>query len=234
LEEDALNIVIAAVNPWSRYYAMRFCADNSDIHVSFIREQHELEIKMLEQINPEYIFFPHWSWHIPAEIYENYTCIIFHPSDVPFGRGGTPVQNLIMAGHTETVVSAIVANGEIDAGDILLKRKMSLFGGGEEILLRIQSIIFEDMIPYILNNEITPLPQIGEIVAFARRAPEMSEIPSNMTISQMFDHIRMLDISGYPKAFVRFGNYTMTFSRPMLKSGGIEADVKITAEDEHL
>ena len=29
------------------------------------------------------------------EIHENYKCIIFHMTDLPFGRGGSPLQNLI-------------------------------------------------------------------------------------------------------------------------------------------
>ena len=66
--------------------------------------------ELLEKINPDWIFFPHWSWIIPKSIYEKYTCVIFHMTDVPYGRGGSPLQNLIIKGHKSTLLSAILNN----------------------------------------------------------------------------------------------------------------------------
>ncbi len=41
------------------------------------------------------IFIPHWSYIILPEIYLNYECIVFHMTDLPYGRGGSPLQNLL-------------------------------------------------------------------------------------------------------------------------------------------
>ena len=67
--------------------------------------------RALTRIDPEYIFFPHWSWVVPAEITEKYECVCFHMTDVPYGRGGSPLQNLIALGHKETMNNSI-KNGE--------------------------------------------------------------------------------------------------------------------------
>jgi len=226
------SIIIAAVKPWTIARAKQFCNKNSGIKTHILTERCELTLKMLNSIKPDYVFFPHWSWYIPKEIYENFTCVIFHPTDVPFGRGGTPIQNLISKGYTETVISAIKANGVLDSGDVFLKQKLSLLGGGEEIILRMQNIIFNEMIPHIINNNIMPKPQIGEITTFKRRTPEMSELNPNMTLTQIFDTIRMLDIESYPKAFIRFGKYILTFSRAALRVDEIEATIKFSKEVE--
>ncbi|GHV53576.1 hypothetical protein FACS1894216_11840 [Synergistales bacterium] len=220
-------IVIAAVKQWSMVAAKRFCRNTPDIHTHVITSKDDITYDALCGLNPDYVFFPHYSYYIPRVIFENFTCIVFHPTDVPYGRGGSPIQNLISKGHTETVISAIRVDTELDAGDVYLKRPLSLVGGGEEILIRMQNIIFGNMIPAIVRNKITPLPQSGEVTGFKRRTPEMSELNANMTIEEFYDAIRMLDIEGYPKAYIRFGDYTLTFSRPCFKTNGVMADVAI-------
>jgi len=37
-------------------------------------------------------------WIILKEIFENYEIILFHMTDLPYGRGGSPLQNLIVRG----------------------------------------------------------------------------------------------------------------------------------------
>jgi methionyl-tRNA formyltransferase len=222
------NIVIAATKPWTRVWADRFCRDGKIARdVTLLLEETAVTCERLTALHPRFVFFPHWSAYIPREIYERFVCVVFHPTDLPFGRGGTPIQNLIERGHTETVLSALRVNGVLDGGDVYMKRPLSLLGGGEEILLRMAEIIFTEMIPQIAEGRMIPVPQNGKSAAFKRRTPEMSELTADMTLRQWFDVIRMLDIDGYPKAFLRFGAYTLQFSRPALTAGGIRADVKI-------
>ena len=45
---------------------------------------------------PEYIFFPHWSEIVPEDTIKKYDCVCFHMTDLPYGRGGGPLQNLIV------------------------------------------------------------------------------------------------------------------------------------------
>jgi len=88
------------------------------------------------------------------------------------------------------------------------------------------------MIPYILSNNPVAIPQSGQPVIFARRTPEMSKLSSDMSISQVYDHIRMLDAEGYPKAYIEFGEYKLSFSRPKLTSTGLQADVFMEVNDD--
>jgi methionyl-tRNA formyltransferase len=186
----------------------------------------------LASIQPRFIFFPHWNEKVPAEIIETYECVCFHETDVPYGRGGSPVQNLIAKGHTETVVSALRMVEEFDAGPVYAKHPLSLLGGAEEIYLRAARVVLE-MIENIVVNEPSPVSQSGEATVFPRRGPQQSEVPRDaVSLAGVFDHIRMLDAEEYPRAFIRWGCLRIEFINPVLRTQHLEASVRITVVSE--
>ena len=197
-----------------------------------INNKKDLNRDHLNSINPEHIFFPHWSYIIPEEIYGNFNCVIFHMTDLPYGRGGSPLQNLIVREHRETMISAIQCVKEIDAGPVYLKKPLSLNGSAEEIFIRANHII-EKMIVEIIKINPQPLPQTGEITKFRRRKPEDGDWSGSKSLDEVFDYIRMLDAEGYPPAFIRVGNYKIEFSRATKKVDAVHASVKVTWESEN-
>ena len=150
---------------------------------------------------------------------------------MPFGRGGSPVQNLIARGVRETVISALRMTDEIDAGPVYRKRSLSLEGGGEEIFVRAARIM-ADMMVEIVETEPSPQPQEGEATVFRRRRPAQSRLPDDLSLPALFDHIRMLDAEGYPHAFLEVGPWRLELRRPALRTGEILADVRITRREE--
>ena len=226
-----MKIIIATVKTWNIKNAEKLKENNSKDDIFIITNHKDLTYEELYEINPDYIFFPHWSWIIPKNIYENFNCIIFHMTDLPYGRGGSPLQNLIARGIEETMISAIQVEEGIDTGDIYLKEKLTLNGTADEIFIRASEIIFNKMISRIINSKIIPVKQQGEDMEFKRRKPYESEILSNFDINQIYNYIRMLDGEGYPKAFIKFGKYKLEFSRASLKNNKIIADVEIIDED---
>jgi methionyl-tRNA formyltransferase len=94
----------------------------------FMGSREELTRGKIRAINPRFIFFLHWSWKVPHEIVDGCECVCFHMTDVPYGRGGSPLQNLIVRGHKETKVTALRMTREIDAGAVYLKEPLSLEG----------------------------------------------------------------------------------------------------------
>ena len=226
------TVIIATTHTWNINQAKELRKTLPAYRVIIIGDKSELTFERIKTVEPKYIFFPHWSWLIPPDIYENFTCVVFHMTDLPFGRGGSPLQNLIARGVTETKISAISVKKELDAGDVYLKEPLSLYGGAEEIYLRASEIVFHKMIPYIIEHNPTAAPQSGEVVRFDRRTPDMSELSPQMTMDQIFDYMRMLDAEGYPKAFIKFGGYKLSFSRPKRTSGGLIADVEMEILDD--
>jgi methionyl-tRNA formyltransferase len=200
---------------------------HTHIDVLRIRTPSELEFTAIAEFAPRYIFFPHWSWIIPETIYKEFECVIFHMTDLPFGRGGSPLQNLILRGMSETQLTALRCVGELDAGPIYLKRPLSLLGTAEEILLRSGKLVIE-MIDAIVNTRMTPFPQEGEPTVFRRRNPQQSNVEGLADLETLFDYIRMLDADGYPPAYLETQHFKLEFSRASLKSEAIIADVKIS------
>lgn len=181
----------------------------------------------LQEINPDKVFIPHWSYIIPESIWGNFECIVFHMTDLPYGRGGSPLQNLIVRGHKETKISALRVDKGLDTGDIYIKKPLSLYGSAEEIYTRASGII-ETMIEEIIENDPKPQRQEGEPVSFIRRKPTESDISGLIDINEVYDYIRMLDAEGYPHAFLENNGIRYEFSRVTQKAdGSLVADVKI-------
>ena len=179
----------------------------------------------LRQINPRYIFFPHWSWKVPPEIYRQFECVCFHMTDVPFGRGGSPLQNLILRGLTQTKVSALRMTGEMDAGPVYMKEPLFLSGRAQEIFERCAELVL-DMAERMAERCPEPVPQSGEVVTFSRRTPPMSRLPESAGPDSLHDFIRMLDADTYPPAFIEHGDWRIEFTRSRITDGTTVAEAR--------
>ena len=193
-----------------------------------INNKEKFNLNKLKKLNPKKIFIPHWSYIIPSSIYNNYDCIVFHMTDLPYGRGGSPLQNLILRGFKKTKISAFKVNQEIDAGDIYLKKELSLDGTAEEIFIKASDLIYE-MIIEIIEKKLAPKPQKGEIIVFKRRTPQESNLEGIKNLETLYDNIRMLDAKGYPKAFIENSNFKFEFNKGKYnkKKNLIVANVRI-------
>ena len=117
-----------------------------------LRKPEEIKLSLLDKIKPDFIFFPHWNWKVPKDIFLKYNCILFHTSDLPKGRGGSPIQNLIINNKKTSPVCAIQMIEEIDAGPEYGRKNISLEGNITEIFDRIQLAI-DHLICIILKKK---------------------------------------------------------------------------------
>jgi methionyl-tRNA formyltransferase len=195
-----LKYLVAARHPWNKEnFDKNFGADG---RFQFVDNPTDLVEAVSSGIKYRYIFFPHWSWIVPKEILDRYECICFHMTDLPYGRGGSPLQNLISRGHTSTKLSAIRMTEVLDAGPIYYKEELSLNGRAEDIYKRASNISFS-LIYKFINEEPKPIEQEGEVVTFTRKKPLESKFDLNgMEIEEAYNFIRMLDAPGYPHAFI--------------------------------
>ena len=194
---------------------------------SLITNKEDLTLKNIKKINPKYIFFPHWSWMVPKEITDNYDCVCIHMTDLPYGRGGSPLQNLIIKGHKVTKLTALKMTQELDTGDIYHKVSLDLSGSAQEIFIDSANKIYE-LIKFIIENKPQLQPQEGKVVNFNRRKPSQSEIPKDITIEEIYDYIRMLDADTYPAAYINYGEFRLLCKKAKLDNGKLtmEVDVK--------
>lgn len=193
----------------------------------FINKKENFTYEQLININPDKLFIPHWSYIIPKQIFINFECVVFHMTDLPYGRGGSPLQNLIVRGHHETKISALKVDEGIDTGPIYLKKNLSLEGTAQEIFER-ASLVIESMIIEIISKDLKPKEQKGEPVTFKRRKPEDGCISELDNLEKVYDYIRMLDCEGYPPAFLESKNHKYQFSNATKVDNEILANVRIT------
>jgi methionyl-tRNA formyltransferase len=222
-----ITYIILSEKSWNKDLVKNLSKKNDNINWAFINEREDFNIRKLESIMPDKIFIPHWSYIIPDEIFEKYECVVFHMTDLPYGRGGSPLQNLILLGKEKTKISALKVVKELDAGPIYLKKDLNLDGTAEEIFIRANSII-KLMIIEILEKNLEPKEQKGNVVHFKRRKPKDSNLVDLNELKDIYDHIRMLDADGYPKAFIESKYFKFEFSNASLKKGEeIKAEIKI-------
>lgn len=173
-------------------------------------EKDKVNKEYIDKINPDVILFYGWSWMVPADIVNNYFCVGLHPSPLPKYKGGSPIQNQIQCGETISAVTLFRMTEELDAGDILFQKEISLDGHIDDIFKRIIDVGYEGTISLLRrmhNNEIPliVLEQHGEATIY-KRLKNNSEITindlQNMSAKQLYDKIRML--SGfYPNAYIK-------------------------------
>jgi len=223
---ESAHYVVAGAKPWNRRVFDEVIRAYPGAW-SYVGSKDELA-PAIEATSPRYAFFLHWSWKVPPKVLEATACVCFHMTDVPYGRGGTPLQNLIVRGHERTMLTALRMVDEIDAGPVYAKRELDLHGSAEEIYVR-SSRLAAEMIREIATTEPKPEAQEGEVVAFSRRRPEDSAIPELASPEAVYDFVRMLDADGYPPAFLDHRGFRYSFRRAVLYDGRVEADVTIAA-----
>lgn len=194
----------------------------------FINLNKKLTLKYLEKIKPDIIFFPHWNYKINKKIFTKYICVGFHSSPLPFGRGGSPIQNMIIEGYKYTEVCAYKINSFVDAGPVYKREKISLLGSGDQIFLRIYKLI-NKLIFTLVDKLPSPKKQIGKVKYFKRRKPEDGNLLIAKDLNKIFNLIRMLDVNflNYPKAFIENEKIIFKFKDARLKKDKIEAAVEI-------
>ena len=222
------SFIVASTREWSLKYFNQFSKKQKG-NWFFTSKPSELDM-LLSEISPRYIFFPHWNWIVPHDITNKYECVCFHMTDLPFGRGGSPLQNLILEGHDKTMLSSLRMEKSLDTGPIYYKKSLSLHGSAYDIYKRAERLCW-NMIADFINNNPSPLVQEGEITNFMRRTPEQSQIPEGLSLKETYNYIRMLDAPGYPKAFFKMNGYRIEFERSEYLNGMLSAKVNFFKEE---
>ncbi len=172
---------------------------------------------ILEEFDIDAVCFYGWSWLVKEPMLTDYTCLCLHPSPLPRYRGGSPIQNQIVAGEAMSAVSVIKMSEGIDDGDIYKQIPMSLEGTLDEILGRIVDlgvVITRDFVTDLDNGEVvfTPQHDLEANPALKRRTPEMSELTlesaSSMSFFDLNNFVRALT-DPYPNVFLKLGETTM-------------------------
>ena len=134
----------------------------------------------------------------------NKSNIVCHPSNLPKGRGFSPIAWEILDSANKLTFTLFEANEKIDDGDIYYKKEVELSGTElNDDLRSIQAeITFELILKYI--NEypnINGSKQIGEATYYKKRNKDDMELDIKKSIEEQFNLLRIADNVNYPAHF---------------------------------
>ena len=193
----------------------------------FLNETHFNKIKE-KNTNNINIFFLHWNFIVPKEIYNKYECINIHTSNLPDGKGGSPLQNQILDNIFLTRVNALkMTDDGLDAGPIYISKNISLQGN----IFDIWNIITETsylLISEIIEKNLQSMEQIkSSQMIYKRRKDNIIPFEKEQNIEKIYDFIRMLDSDDYPNPFIIINNFKLSFNRAKFNGEKILSDVLI-------
>lgn len=208
---DCLNtpkrrIVFVSYRDWANRIVEALKEDGHEVlHVS---TKAGLTRAAVDAFAPDLFFMAGWNWFVPAELYEEYLIIGLHPSLLPKYRGGSPIQNQIIAGERVGGVSLFQLTEKFDEGPLYGQEQMPLDGHLDEVLDRITSTGLK-----LFRKLVTDYPDLKPVLQdhsqatlVKRRTPEESELSAekiaSMTAGELYDFVRCLE-DPYPNAFLR-------------------------------
>ena len=134
----------------------------------------------------------------------NKICMVIHESNLPKGRGFSPVQWQILANKNTFTNCLILMNRGIDSGEIVLKNKIVLDGSElyEEIRKK-QAKKTIDLVKKFLKTypKFKVKKQKGRATYFRKRSKEDSELNINKSIKKQFNLMRIANNEKWPLYF---------------------------------
>ena len=132
--------------------------------------------------------------------------LVIHASDLPKGKGWSPLSWQILKGYKKIIVSLIEAEDKVDSGKIY--KQLSKNFSGYELLDQMQSSLRE-LTSKLCNYAIKNYPQTlkkgklqkGKETFFQRRFPKDSKLNINQSIKKQFNLLRIVDNDRYPAFF---------------------------------
>lgn len=143
--------------------------------------------------------------------------LVVHESDLPQGKGFSPLTWQILEGKNEITITLFEAAEKIDSGDIYLQEVVH-FEGHELVdeLRRRQGEKTIEMIKRFLSPgaSIVGKKQKGRESFYRRRTLEDSELDLNKTLKGQFNLLRIVDNERYPAFFYYLGHrYVVRISK---------------------
>ena len=131
--------------------------------------------------------------------------LVIHGSDLPYGRGMSPISWQILKGKTKVVFTLFEANENYDEGKYYLKKIINF--GDKSLLREIKRKQFNEMVNLYLNflknhKKIKIKNQTGKSSYFRLRKSKDSKININKSIKEQFNLLRIVDNKSYPAYFI--------------------------------
>jgi methionyl-tRNA formyltransferase len=198
-----ISVIVDSENSWFVDHAKRLC--------DILKKYHEVKLVYdLERITKgDIAFYLSCTKICPSRILKlNNNNIVIHASDLPKGKGWSPMPWQIIEGKNEIPLTLFEAVQKVDSGQIYLKDKV-IYEGHElidELRQKMADKIIEMAVSYVGNyGEIVGRDQEGEETFYKKRTARDSELDINKSIAEQFNLLRTVDNDSYPAFFYKDG-----------------------------
>lgn len=145
--------------------------------------------------------------------------IVVHASDLPEGKGMSPLTWQILEGKNRIPLTLFEAVEEIDAGPVYLRDSVEFLG--HELLDEMQEALgikIVEMCSFYVSRWpgifSCSIPQQGEESVYRKRSPSDSRLDPEKTIAEQFKLLRVVDNEQYPAFFEYLGcRYTLKIDK---------------------
>ena len=205
--------VIVDNQSWIIPYAKKFCdgLNNNGDHAFFCSSYEDI------QCNGIAFYFGCINITPPDILARNQRNLVVHASDLPEGRGFSPLTWQVIAGKNAIPVCLIEAVEEVDAGPVIDRQEL-IFHGHElidEMRCRLGEIHLTICSDFLKSN-VPPsgTVQLGKPSYYKRRKPSDSWLNAEVPISEQFDLLRTVDNNKYPAFLdIRGHRYKLTIEK---------------------
>jgi len=183
------------VNTWLEHWA---AANRRRAVIAIVRDDSELS-------GGDFLFLISCHQIVGRHVRQRYRhSLVIHASDLPRGRGWSPLAWAILEGANEVVVTMLNAEDALDSGDIWAQRRLCF--DGTELHDEINSRLFDAeiaLMDWALDHcdIATARAQVGEPSYYAKRKPADSEIDPARPLVEAFELLRVADPNRYPAFF---------------------------------
>jgi len=228
MENQLECLVLTPRDGWFETYAHMLCES--------IRSRGHLA-SLSSEIDPDssgdICFILSWESLIRGEFRAKFDhSIVVHASELPQGRGWSPLTWQVLEGKMEIPLTLFEAVDEVDAGLVYLRSTIRT--SGLELLDQLRDLLGNEIVRMCLEfmlmaekHQVLGEQQEGTPTFYRRRSPSDSELNPDMTIRDQFNLLRVVDNDRYP-AFFKIGDavYELhilrrdTATSPLSSTGG--------------
>lgn len=191
-----VQLLIDNPNSWMVPYAKEFkqmlVEDGHDTSILHTHDVEEGDILILLSCEKKFI-----------KLEKNKFNLIVHESDLPKGKGWSPLTHQILAGENKIPITLFEADDSFDGGSVYFKDTIKL--NGTELIDEIRSkqaeITFKLIKRFLDENNKVSKSQTGNETFYKKRTPKDSKLNINYSIKKQFNLLRVVDNDRYPAYF---------------------------------
>ena len=173
-------------------------ANHNNIKVNFPTRLDEEAFDLIKSYKPDLIIVMAYGLLIPTKIlnFPQYGCINIHVSLLPRWRGASPIEHTLLNGDTETGITIIKLIEKLDAGPIIVQKKIPVVENINkddlsDKLTQLGSDLLIDILPKLFAEKIVMQDQNNKEATYAQKInSQMRKINFNLSTREVLNQIR--------------------------------------------